>query len=84
MPILNGIDATKEILEMAHNNQYPIAPYIIGYSAYSDFETKERCFIAGMSDFVTKPEGWVCLAEERNFLARPHRSVKKSRSNQII
>ncbi|MCC0179228.1 response regulator [Waterburya agarophytonicola K14] len=51
MPEMDGITATKKIIEqdLAH------VPYIIGLTAYATVADRDRCFQAGMQDFITKP-----------------------------
>ncbi|MEM6611937.1 MAG: ATP-binding protein [Cyanobacteria bacterium P01_C01_bin.72] len=51
MPETDGITATKRII--AQN--LPHTPYIIGLTAYATREDRDRCFQAGMQDFITKP-----------------------------
>ena len=51
MPETDGITATKRII--AQN--LPHTPYIIGLTAYATREDRDRCFQAGMKDFITKP-----------------------------
>jgi CheY-like chemotaxis protein len=55
MPKIDGIECTQIINKMFIENQYPIKPYIIGYSSYLDAETKNLCISSGMHDFLTKP-----------------------------
>ena len=47
MPVLNGIEATKQIKEL-----YPDLP-IIAQTAYSI--TKEKAILVGCDDFISKP-----------------------------
>ena len=49
MPVLGGEDATKKIRSYDSNTK------IIAMTANAFKATKERCFEAGMNDFVTKP-----------------------------
>ncbi|UFH31896.1 response regulator [Chryseobacterium sp. C-71] len=51
MPQLNGIEATRKIRSMESNIEIPI----IALTAGSLPGEKEKCFQAGMSDFLTKP-----------------------------
>ena len=51
MPNLNGLDATKQIRELAQYRHTPI----IAMTANAFAEDKARCFEAGMSDFLSKP-----------------------------
>ena len=51
MPEIDGITATKSII--AQNLVH--TPYIIGLTAYATIEDRDRCFQAGMQNFITKP-----------------------------
>lgn len=53
MPIKNGIDATKEILEILRSVNLEIS--IIGLSAFDQEIIKKRALDAGMNDYITKP-----------------------------
>ena len=53
MPEMDGITATKRILSQAQN--LAKTPYIIALTAYALTEDRDRCFQAGMQDFITKP-----------------------------
>ena len=51
MPKLNGIEATRQIRQLAGYQDIPI----IAMTANAFAEDKERCFEAGMNDFLSKP-----------------------------
>lgn len=51
MPEMDGITATKEIVKRWGNNR----PVIVAMTAHALKEEKDRCFDAGMDDFITKP-----------------------------
>ena len=51
MPGMDGIEATRRILEL--NLARP--PRIVALTANVADETRERCLGSGMSDFITKP-----------------------------
>ena len=53
MPEMDGITATKKILSQAPDLEK--TPYIIALTAYALAEDRDRCFKAGMQDFITKP-----------------------------
>ncbi|MDJ0568267.1 MAG: ATP-binding protein [Pleurocapsa sp. MO_192.B19] len=53
MPEMDGITATKRILSQTQN--LAKTPYIIALTAYATVEDRDRCFQAGMQDFITKP-----------------------------
>ena len=49
IPFVNGSDATREIRK--YRKDLPI----VAISAYDTFENRERCFLAGCNEFITKP-----------------------------
>ena len=51
MPLLNGLDATRQIREVSGYQTTPI----IAMTANVFAEDKAKCFDAGMTDFLTKP-----------------------------
>ncbi len=51
MPVLDGYDATKEIRKLTNGETVPI--YALTANALR--QTKEKCFEAGMTGFLTKP-----------------------------
>jgi CheY-like chemotaxis protein len=51
MPILNGVDATRQIRQIPGYRNIPI----IAMTANAFAEDKALCFEAGMNDFLTKP-----------------------------
>jgi signal transduction histidine kinase/CheY-like chemotaxis protein len=51
MPIMDGISATKEILDFNLNNK----PYIVAMTANAFQEDMEICQKVGMKDFLSKP-----------------------------
>ncbi|MCP4914953.1 MAG: response regulator [Oligoflexia bacterium] len=51
MPIMDGIQATKEILRLENE----IVPKIVAVTANTLQEDRDRCLEAGMSDFISKP-----------------------------
>ncbi len=65
MPIMDGIEATKAIIE-APEVQNPI---IIGLTALDDNETKSKMNNAGVRDFLTKPfDSQELLIRTKNYL----------------
>ena len=51
MPIMNGLDATRAIRQLADYQQTPI----VAISANAFDEDRQRCFEAGMNAFLAKP-----------------------------
>ncbi|MFY8299771.1 ATP-binding protein [Pseudoalteromonas sp. SS15] len=51
MPVMNGHDATKEIIARYKNQR----PNIVAMTANTFDEDKEKCFASGMDDFIAKP-----------------------------
>ncbi|HQV24039.1 MAG TPA: response regulator, partial [Agitococcus sp.] len=54
MPILNGLEATKQIRAWEkHTQRKPV--HIIALTAHALPEYQQRCLAAGMDDYLTKP-----------------------------
>ncbi|CAK84414.1 unnamed protein product (macronuclear) [Paramecium tetraurelia] len=54
MPIMNGIQATQQIIEFCHQVDLD-PPIIIAQTAYTDMQTKQTCKEVGMDYFLQKP-----------------------------
>ncbi|CAD8100122.1 unnamed protein product [Paramecium primaurelia] len=54
MPIMNGIQATQQIIEFCHSADLD-PPIIIAQTAYTDMQTKQMCNEVGMDYFLQKP-----------------------------
>lgn len=62
MPIMDGYEAAKIISESSKKNDRKIN--IIALTAYVTSKDKEKCFAAGMSDYISKPFNIVELYEK--------------------
>lgn len=51
MPVMDGIDATKKIVELKGKDR----PKIVAVTASTDHKNQERCLKAGMDGFIKKP-----------------------------
>jgi two-component system, sensor histidine kinase and response regulator len=51
MPVLDGLDATRQIRQLPGHHMTPI----LAMTANAFAENKEQCFDAGMDDFIAKP-----------------------------
>jgi CheY-like chemotaxis protein len=49
IPFVNGADSTREIRK--YRNDLPV----IAISAYDTFDNREKCFLAGCNEFLSKP-----------------------------
>ena len=54
MPIKNGFESTKELLELMRECKIPEVP-IIACTAYIGDEEKSKCYDCGMKGFMNKP-----------------------------
>lgn len=62
MPIMDGFTATEKIL--AHDNQN----LIVACTAFTDVDTKTKCYCLGMKYFLNKPVTKIELAKLLNHL----------------
>ena len=51
MPVLDGLDATRQIRQLPGHQATPV----LAMTANAFAEDKDRCFVAGMDDFLSKP-----------------------------
>lgn len=79
MPGMDGLEATRHIVEGAVDTR----PYIIAMTASAMKEDRQRCFDAGMDDYVAKPVDTEALAEAlRQSSAQPG-SCSASRTDSV-
>jgi CheY-like chemotaxis protein len=55
MPVMNGWEATKSIMQMWEEAKIELLPAVIGYTAYSGSAEARRCQEAGMICYLNKP-----------------------------
>ena len=57
MPVMDGFDATENILKMIKDNPEKTshACNIVALTSYTDNKTIERCYSIGMKDVIHKP-----------------------------
>lgn len=55
MPVMDGWEATKRVVEMMREGMIKLLPAIIGYTAYSGSDEEMKSRDAGMIDFIEKP-----------------------------
>ena len=55
MPLMSGIQATKEIRRYEEENRIEKGVYIVAVTANALKEDREKCINAGMNDYVSKP-----------------------------
>ena len=65
MPVMDGVSATKIIIEKYGQNTYPI----IAMTANVLEEDKKKCFEVGMNDFVPKP---ISITDLKKILIKYH------------
>lgn len=54
MPIMDGFEATQTIRELERRNTLPPIP-IVAVTAHAMQHEQDRCFLAGMDDYLSKP-----------------------------
>ena len=84
MPEMDGMEATRRIID---SHQPEERPKIIALTANSELDDKEKCFEAGMDDYITKPirpeelqavlERWVPISANYNLSSTQNETKKK-------
>ncbi len=60
MPVMDGLEATRQIRVMTHLAQRPL---IIAMTAAATQEDRQKCLLAGMDEFISKPASLERVAE---------------------
>ena len=55
MPVLGGVEATKQIVQLIHEFKIIKELKIVAVTAFPSESEKEKCIKAGMSDYFIKP-----------------------------
>ena len=76
MPDLDGYQATREI--RARGGEFSQIP-IVALTASAMAEDRQRCFAAGMNDFLSKP---LSVNSLQNALSRWSRAVQQAPQSQ--
>ncbi len=76
MPIMDGLDATKAIVQSIKPGQR--MPIIVAMTAYAMDGDREKCEAAGMVDYLSKP---VTIDDIRRLLIKHGQQIVKERSN---
>jgi signal transduction histidine kinase/DNA-binding response OmpR family regulator/HPt (histidine-containing phosphotransfer) domain-containing protein len=72
MPRMDGITATRRMIEMHRQNDDDELPRVIGMSANAMRDDIERALASGMSHYITKPITVAALADALQTSARLH------------
>ena len=55
MPVMDGLDATREIRRMERSGEIEGRNFVVATSANATAENHQRGFAAGMDEYITKP-----------------------------
>ncbi|CAK77990.1 unnamed protein product (macronuclear) [Paramecium tetraurelia] len=85
MPIMNGIDTTKQLERLISNSTICYIP-IIGCTAHEDYESHLQCFDAGMIHVVVKPVFIKSIQEALNKISelKSDETIKEDTSSYVI
>jgi len=78
MPIMDGYEATRAIKKLVEKKELPDIP-IIGLSAHSGEEFKQRSIEAGMVEAITKPVSEQKLSSLLSTIKKKHVNIVHSR-----
>ena len=67
MPVLNGWETTKRLIQLNIEQKLKKIPPIIASTAYNDPEITKKCIDAGMNDVITKPCPKEVLMQKINY-----------------
>jgi len=71
MPVADGFEVCAEIRRHPHGNLTPI----LMATGLDDFESIQRAYDAGATDFVTKPINWLILGHRVRYMLRASESI---------
>ncbi len=76
MPEMDGFEATRVIRTLEKNKQFPKTP-IVAFTAFAMKGDDEKCYAAGMDDYITKPiKKQVMVDVLEKWLSREEEDVK--------
>ena len=78
MPEMNGFDTCAKIREMPDTKHTPI----LMVTGLDDYESIEKAYEAGATDFFTKPINWLLLEHRIRYMLRLSRSEEALRTAQ--
>ena len=78
MPIMDGYAATKAIRSYETEKAVPI----IMLTALEDVQSIDKAFIAGATDFITKPINWSLLGQRVKYALKAAQTEQKLRESQ--
>jgi CheY-like chemotaxis protein len=84
MPIMDGFDASHEILTLSARNQEILSNQqtnIVALTSYTDEQTRQRCFSIGMKEVLHKP---LVQNELRRVIALYHLGLTNATFTSLI
>ncbi|HIJ57558.1 MAG TPA: response regulator [Deltaproteobacteria bacterium] len=76
MPVMNGFDTCAKIREMPDTKHMPI----LMVTGLDDYESIEKAYQAGATDFFTKPINWLLLEHRIRYVLRHSRTEEALRT----
>ena len=70
MPEMDGFEATEQIRKLEHSDPQRAHVPIVALTAHAMSGDRERCLLAGMDGYLSKPIQLETLAETMNRLGR--------------